>query len=266
MRKPWTLVLPLALLPCAALALGTPVVGSASAEGETPASAGRWMLGLEHGPLRVVSWSDGAGRSTAYHYMTLTVTNKTAYPREWRPNVRAVTQATAHDPTLTAHAMPLVEALDAIRRQERAPGLVTVNETAGTIQPGKAIQCVAIFGRLDPAFHKVNVQIRGLASSVAVYKVEKFPGDRTIIVDAAYYDRNQKLMESLRREIREAGPDARMPAPDVEFQEFLEDRYWDVEYSRAGDEYRAEDSALRFTAEGWKIAAEPRMLRVIGKQ
>lgn len=256
MRKSWFLLLPLVAL----------FAGPARSEEEAGKGAGRWLLGLEHGPLRVVSWTDGAGRSTAYHYMTLKVSNQTAYAREWRPNVRAVTQATANTPTQLVHAMPLVEALDAIRRQERDPKLITVNETAGKIEAGQTYSCVAIFGRLDPLFHKVNVQIRGLASSVVVYKVEKYPGDRTVIVDAAYFDRNQKVMDALRKEVREAGPEARLPAPEVEYQEFLEDRYWDVEYTRQGDEYRPEDSALRFQSEGWRIAAEPRMLRVIGKQ
>lgn len=245
------------ILPLLAACLGA-FAGSARSEEKK----GRWMLDLQHGDLRVAAWPDAAGRTTPYHYITLKVTNNTAYAREWRPVVRAIVNTKPGSPT---YAMPLVEALDTIRRQERDPKLVPVNETAGLIQPGETKSCVAIFGRLDPMYHRVNVQIGGLVNPVVVYKVEKYPGDRVMIGDSAYYDRNQKVLEALRKEAKEASAD-RLPSAEVEYQEFLEDRQWDIEYTRVGDEFRAEDSMIRFQSKGWKIIGNPTLLRVIGKQ
>lgn len=247
----------LVLLPLLALlgALAGPV------RSEEP-KKGRWVLDLEHGNLRVVNWADASGATRPYHYITLKVTNNTAYAREWRPVVRAIVNT---KPTAPTYAMPLVEALEAIRRQERDAKLVPVSETAGLIQPGETKSCVAIFGRLDPMYHRINIQIGGLVNPVVVYQVEKYPGDRLMIADPAYYDRNQKVLEALRKEAKEANSD-RLPAPEVEYQEFLENRQWDIEYSRRGDEFRAEDSMIRFESKGWKVLGDPQYLRTIGKQ
>jgi hypothetical protein len=132
----------------------------------------------------------------------------------------------------------------------------------GSIDPGQTIACVAIFGRLCPMYDRVNVQVHGLASSVAVFKVEKYPGDRVVIVDAAYYDRNQQVLAELRKEAKEAGSD-KLPTPEQLVQEILERRYWNIEYSRRGDEYNAEDSPIRFESEGWRLDGEPKVLRTI---
>jgi hypothetical protein len=244
-----------------ALALTCALAGHASGADEAveKAGSGRWILDLKHGPLNTVDWTDSAGATTAYHYMTLTVTNNTAFAREWRPMVRAIVDT---KPDAPYYALPLVEALDAVRKQEKDAKLPMLSETMGKIEPGQTISCVALFGRLCPMYDRVHVQIHGLVSSVAVFKVEKYPGDRNVIVDAAYYDRNQKILAALRQEAREANSD-RLPTPETEVQELLERRYWDIEYTRRGDEYQAEDSMIRFEREGWKLDGEPKMLRVI---
>src|SRR5262245_42535553 len=51
----------------------------ASKEGGSKEGAGRWTLHLEHGPLNTARWTDGSGKTVAYHYMTLKATNKTAF-------------------------------------------------------------------------------------------------------------------------------------------------------------------------------------------
>lgn len=247
------LVSPVALVVCCAFG-GVP----AGAEDVKP-SAGRWILDLKHGPLNTVAVTDSAGTTTAYHYMTLKVTNNTAFARDWRPMVRAIVDTKPNEPY---YALPMTEALDAVRRQERDAKLPMLSETIGKIEPGVTIQCVAIFGRLCPMYDRVNVQIHGLASSVAVFKVEKYPGDRVIIVDAAYYDRNQKVLAEMRKEAKEAGSD-KLPTAEPLVQEILERRYWDIEYTRRGDEYNAEDSPIEFKSEGWKLDGEPKVLRTI---
>jgi hypothetical protein len=244
---------PVALVACCALS------GLQAGAEDAKATAGRWVLDLKHGPLNTVSVTDATGTSAAYHYMTLKVTNNTAFAREWRPMVRAIVDT---KPAQPYYALPLTEALDAIRRQERDAKLPMLSETIGKIEPGATIQCVAIFGRLCPMYDRVNVQIHGLASSVAVFKVEKYPGDRNIIVDAAYHDRNQKILAELRKEAKEAGSD-KLPTPEALVQEILERRYWDIEYTRRGDEYGAEDSPIIFKSEGWKLDGEPKVLRTI---
>jgi hypothetical protein len=221
--------------------------------------AGRWTLDLQHGPLNTVHWIDGSGKSVAYHYMTLKATNKTAFARDWRPKVRAVVDT---KPTAPYYALPYAEALDAVRKQERSPTLVMLHETGTKIEPGETKTAVAIFGRLDPAYDRVHVELRGMVNPVAVYKVEKYSGERKIYVDAAYYDRNQLVLESLRKEAKEA-TDGRLPSPEIEYQEVMEDRVFDIEYARRGDEYQAEDSMIRFVREGWRVEGEPKFLRTI---
>jgi hypothetical protein len=242
-----------------ALVLAGALAGGTSSADEAKPGAGRWILDLKHGPLNTVAWADARGTTTAYHYMTLKVTNNTAFAREWRPMVRAIVDT---KPDAPYYALPLVEALDAVRKQEKDAALPLLSETIGKIEPGQTISCVAIFGRLDPMYDRVHVQVHGLVSSVAVFKVEKYPGDRTIIVDAAYYDRNQQVLEALRKEAREAGSD-RLPTPESEVQELLERRFWDIQYLRRGDEFQAEDSMIHFVREGWRLDGEPKLLRVI---
>lgn len=230
------------------------------ARSEEPAkTAGRWTLDLQHGRLNTVDWTDGAGRTTAFHYMTLKVTNKSAFARNWNPKVRCVVDT---KPTAPYYALPYPQAVDAIRKQERDPALVMLHETGTKIEPNETKSCVAIFGRLDAMYDRVHVELRGLVNPVAVYKVEKYPNNRTIYVDSAYYDRNQAVLESLRKEAKEANSD-KLPTPDVEYQEVMEDRVFDIEYARRGDEYQAEDSLIRFVKEGWRVEGDPKFLRQI---
>lgn len=245
------------LFAATAIVISSALGGLSADEGKT--SAGRWVLDLKHGPLDTVEVPGARSTVTAYHYMTLKVTNNTAFTREWRPMVRAIVDT---KPDAPYYALPLTESLDAIRRQERNQSLPMLSETMGKIDPGQTIECVAIFGRLDPMYDRVNVQVHGLSSSVAVFKVEKYPGERVIVVDAAYHDRNQKVLEALRKEAREAGSD-KLPAAETEVQEILERRFWDIAYTRRGDEHQAEDSPIVFVNEGWKLDGEPKVLRVI---
>jgi hypothetical protein len=238
------------------------LAGSPAAEAEGETKAGRWVLDFKHGPLNTVAWTDAAGKSTAYHYMTMKITNSTAFAREWRPMVRAIVDTKPDQPY---YALPLTESLDAIRKQEKNAKLVMLNETIGRIEPGETKACVAIFGALCPMYDRVHVQVHGLVDSVAVFKVEKYGGDRMVVVDSAYYDRNQKILAALRQEAKESGSE-RLPSPEVEVHEMLERRYWDMEYVRRGDEFHAEDSMIHFVREGWKLDGDPKTLRVISKQ
>jgi hypothetical protein len=257
----------LAFLPllAAACLAGPAALGPAALRAEEPEKAaskegaGRWTLHLEHGPLNTVRWTDGSGKTVAYHYMTLKATNKTAFARDWRPEVRAVVDT---KPNAPSYALPYPEALDAIRKQERNPTLPMLSETGTKIEPGETKSAVAIFGRLDPAYDRVHVELRGFVNPVAVYKVEKYSNNRVIYVDAAYYDRNQLVRESLRKEAKETA-DGRLPSPEVEYQAVMEDRVFDIEYMRQGDEYQAEDSTIRFVKEGWRVEGDPKFLRTI---
>ena len=262
MRMTRLAFLPRAFFPLIAAAF---LAGPAATRAEEPekaaskAGAGRWTLHLEHGPLNTVRWTDGSGKTIAYHYMTLKATNKTAFARDWRPKVRAVLDT---KPTAPSYAQPHPEALDAIRKQEKNPALPMLSETGTKIEAGETKSAVAIFGRLDPAYDRVHVELRGFVNPVAVYKVEKYTNNRIIYVDAAYYDRNQLVLESLRKEAKETA-DGRLPSPEVEYQEVMEDRVFDIEYKRQGDEYQAEDSTIRFVKEGWRVEGDPKYLRTI---
>jgi len=244
--------------------------GGSPAQAEEGAAKGRtrWILEMSHGPLRTVEVKDAAGGATSYHYMTITVTNSTGLARKWNPLVKAVT-----DVDKTYLAAGDAAALERIRKQERNTSLVSINATAGRIQDGETLQTVAIMGPLDALYDRVHVEIYGLVDPIAIYKIEQYGekspkdargddvviGPRSVIVDSAYYDRNQAIVAELRKE---AGNEL-LPRPAVEYTEVAEVRYWDAVYERLGDEFHCEDDVITFIREGWRVKGLPKGLRVI---
>lgn len=256
-----------AVLALAALAL-TLAWATASAD-EAPPTRERWILEMDHGPLRTTVVRDAAGAQTAYHYMTIKVKNGTPFARHWHPVVKAIT-----DTKKSYLAGGYAQALSAIRLAERNPNLLSINATAGKLAAGKTIETVAIFGPLDPLYDRINVQIYGLVDPIAIYKIEQYGdqsgednvvlGAQSVIVDSAYWDRNQKILSALKKAATESGSD--MPQPKVEYQEVAEQRYWSMDYERLGDEFNAEDDIIRFKAQGWKVKGDPKGLRVISTE
>jgi hypothetical protein len=252
MKKPL-----LALVPCLALAValtGLLPAGPVAAD-EIPAGA-RWTLGLEHGPLRIVSVRESGNRVTTYHYMRIKVTNPTTLPRPWNPLVEAVT-----DTKQVRLAVGYSHALEAIRNQERAPGLVCIESTTGKIEPEKSVETVAIFGRLDPHFDRVEVRIHGLVNPITTYKFEKYGDAGEVIVDAAYAKPNAEVIARARAAAAEGG--GSLPAPTVEYREVKETRVFEIVYSRPGDEFNRDADRIRQVSEGWKVLGELTVLRLV---
>lgn len=232
--------------------------GAQADEGREPRK--RWILKLQHGPLRTAVVRDASGASTAYHYMTIKVSNETAFARKWHPLVRAIT-----DTKKTYLAGGWAEALGTIRKLEKNEGLVSIGGTAGQIKAGATIDTVAIFGPLDSLYDTIRLEIFGLVDPIAIYKIEKY-GDETVIVDAAYWDRNQEILARVRAAAREAGSEG-VPAPSkVEYVQVAESRFWEMTYQRLGDEFHAEDDLITFKKEGWKVVGDPTILRVISTE
>lgn len=230
----------------------------------------RWMFSMSHGPLRTVV-VHAADRSTqAYHYMTLTVSNDTGFARKWTPMVKAMT-----DTGKTYIAGGHAEALESIRKRERNERLEALNATGGQLAQGQTVETVAILGPLDALYDRVTVEIYGLVDPIATYKIEQFGekspagargesvviGARTVIVDSAYYERNQRILAELRKEAADTG--GLLPSPSVEYTEVAELRCWEMVYERLGDEFHAEDDIITFVSEGWRVKGEPKGLRVI---
>lgn len=251
----------------AALAIPT-----AAAEKE---SRKRWMLDFSHGPLRTVTVRAPDGTSKTHHYMTIKVTNGTEHARQWHPLVKAIT-----DTGRTYLAGGNSDALTEIRRAEKNKNLVTIGSTAGRMAAGASVETAAIFGAVDPLYDKITVQIFGLADPTATYKVEQY-GDKSdddnvvlgkdsVIVDSAYWDHNQAILKRLKKAAKESGGEIAKPV--VEYQEVSEDRYWNMEYQRLGDEFRAEDDIITFHGEGWRVSGDvgsdkgPKGLRVISRE
>jgi len=262
-------------LPLLAAALcATLIVSSlAPAGAEDVETRKRWTLDMSHGPLRTVSLKDAAGRPTTYHYMTIKVKNGTDFARQWHPRVEANT-----DTKKSYAAGGYGNALAAIRKAEGDKGLVEIGSTAGRIKPGASVNGVAIFGPLDALYDRINVQIYGLVDPVAIYKVEQY-GDKSpagakedqvvlgkdsLIVDSVYWDRNQKILKRLKKAAADSG--GAVPQPHVEYMEVAENRYWSMDFERLGDEFFAEDDIIRPKGEGWRIAGQPRGLRVISTE
>lgn len=247
------------LLRRTALVLGLALVawlaGPASAAEKE--SRQRWMLDFSHGPLRTVTVRSANGDSATYHYMTISVANKTKHARQWHPLVKALT-----DTKGVYLAGGYTDALGNIRRAEKNKNLVTIGSTAGRLKAGASHDTVAIFGPVDPLYDKITIQIYGLVDPTATYKVEQY-GDKStddsvvlgkdsVVVDSAYWDHNQTILKRLKKAAKESGGEIAKPV--VEYQEVSESRFWNMEYQRLGDEYRAEDDIITFHGEGWKVA------------
>ena len=235
----------------------------------------RWMLDFSHGPLRTVTVRAPDGTSKTHHYMTIKVKNSTKHARQWHPLVKAIT-----DTGKTYLAGGNADALEGIRKAEKNKSLVSIGTTAGRLAAGAGHDTVAIFGAVDPLYDKITVKVFGLVDPTATYKVEQY-GDKSdgdnvvlgkdsVVVDSAYWDHNQAILKRLKKAAKESGGEIAKPA--VEYQEVSENRYWNMEYQRLGDEFRAEDDIITFHGEGWKVAGSvggeggPKGLRVISRE
>ncbi len=236
--------------------------------------AGRWMLDMEHGPLRTVVLERAGSRPAAYHYMTIKVTNDTGFARPWHPMVKAITDT--KDPKTNADRVYIAggfpEAMKAIRSAEGNSKLVALGTTAGKIANGTTIEGVAVFGPLDALYDHIRVEIHGLVEGTTTYKVSNYGEDKEpgaddywserVIVDSAYWDHNQAVLKRLRKAAQDAGSDD-LPQPKTAYHVVSERRFFEMRYERLGDEFRAEDDLITFKEEGWKVDGTPRQLRIV---
>ena len=250
--------------------------GAVQAADDAPASD-RWMLGMDHGPLRIVKHRTVDRRTVAYHYMTVTVNNPTSLPRDWYPLVKALT-----DTGRVYVAVGWDEALDAIRAQEDNDKLVPTMKTNGKIKPGQTLETVAIFGPLDPLYDNVKVQVIGLADPIAIYKVERYDVEIEVpsvvytevdpeslevntlttavtIQDVAYTARNEVVHAAM----EEAVGEGEVPKPEVQYWEVRERRAYQMVYDRPGDEFRPDDDMIAPKNEGWVAVGDVRLERQI---
>lgn len=262
-----------------AVLLALLAVGTAwGEEGEgTPRAGTRWLLELEHGPLKIVPVHTGCSQPVTYHYMTLKVTNRGKLPRDWFPLVKALT-----DTNKTYVAMGFDEALEAVRAQEGNENLQPIGLTKGKIEAGETLDTVAIFGPLDPLYDRVRVQLLGLSDPIGIYKLEKYPvpvdlpdavayfqadpeggyekiTEGVLIQDVAYLQRNAIVTKAMQKEIGEG----KLPDPTSEYWEVKERRVYEMIYTRPGDEFRPDDDLISFEGEHWIIVGDVRALRQI---
>lgn len=252
--------------------------GFQAAAEEESTGAKRWVLDMEHGPLKVVLLDRGDGRTEAYHYITVKVTNNTGFARPWYPLVKAITDTKDKNGQDSVYvAMGYDDALAAIRTQEGDGSLKSLGDTKKKIGDGETINGVAIFGPLDPLYDTIKLQIHGLADPVATYKIENYDGsslDRGaaitedkdwIIGDSAYWERNQRIFKRLRAQAAADGSST-LPTPNLTYVVITERRYWGMTYERLGDEFRPEDDLIRFKGEGWMVVGNPKKLRGVNEK
>jgi hypothetical protein len=241
-----------------ALAAALPAARGDETAADASKGGGRWTLKLEHGPLKIVPITGRGGMRQTYHYMTLKVTNPTSHARPWNPLVEAVT-----DTKKTTLAVGYLSALEAVRAAEKDPTLQAVETTTGKIEPGETKNLVAILGRLDPNYDRVEIRIHGLVNPITSYKVEIYGEGQEVIVDAAYWTRNQELLGKLKAAAKESG--GSLPQPQVEYREIRESRVWAMTYERTGDEFGRDADPIRLVREDWKVLGDPQTLRVIDR-
>ena len=237
----------------------------------------RWLLTMEHGPLKIVPVQLGAGQPVAYHYMTLKVTNPGTLPRDWFPLAKALT-----DTNKTYVAMGFDEALEAVRAKEGNDKLEPIGATKGKIAAGETLDTVAIFGPLDPLYDRVRVQLLGLSDPIGIYKLDKYAvaielpdevayfeadgeggyskvTEGVLIQDVAYLERNALIKKAMRKEMGEG----KFPDPTSEYWEVKERRVFEMIYTRPGDEFRPDDDLISFESEHWIVVGDVRALRQI---
>lgn len=253
------------ILPALAMSALVAVASSAGAEDAASQAGRRWTLTFSHGPLKIVTVADANGRDTSYHYMTMKVENKTAFPRSWNPHIVGTTD-TPHAPYM---AGGWTLAVDKVRQKEGDPTLVCVEESqygpdkkAKKIAVGEVLNVVAIFGPLDPLYDKFTISVQGLVNPLTIVKVLKYGDGQQIVLESAYAARNAKVKEALKKAAAASG--SAIPAPTEEYQEVTERRAFVMEYERLGDEFHANDNPIDFVREQWEILGEPKLERVIG--
>jgi hypothetical protein len=238
-----------------------PAPAPVPAPAPAPAPAGvpnakRWALDFSHGPVRRVEVDAGAGRISTMLYMTMTVENKTPFPRAWRPFVTG--WADSRQAPYVAGGY--VNALPGIRAIEGNDALQLIDTTGwkkgeeGQIAKDEKKQVVAVFGTIDPHWAMFRIQVEGLVDPITTLKVRKF-GDKIVYDETAYAERNAKTMEEIQAAARASGAD--VPQPVAEYQEVRERRVRAIYYSRQGDEFRPEDDPIRFVKEQWEVLGDP---------
>jgi len=245
-------------LAVAAFAVGVPAPVRAE-DAPAPSTAKRWTLDFSHGPLRRVLVDDGSGRENTYLYMTMKLGNRTGLPRPWRGLVQAKVD-TRTEPYV-AGGFPL--ALENVRRQERNKDLIALEDTTsrsgdeGKIPDGATYDLVAIFGPVDAGWAHFRIDVFGLVNPIALLKVLKY-GDKQVVQEAAYRERNEKVLAELAATAKASGSD--VPKPTSEYQDVLERRSYVMEFSRKGDEFRPDDDPIEFIRERWEVLGDPKVL------
>jgi hypothetical protein len=201
-----------------------------------------------------------------YHYVLLTVENKTETSRPWKPHVRAVV-----DGTKTHVACGCSGAVEQVRRRERDSSLLSVEASAGPLAPGQSKRIAAVFGPIDSGWNRLTLLVGGLVNPLVVHRVQKYGDaklkvgdvelDPVVIADAAYEQRNTAVLDAVRKAAKESGGE--VPAPTVEYREFMENRAYAVDWQREGDEFRPELDTIDFVREGWKVIGEPVVFRTV---
>ena len=220
----------------------------------------RWIVDMEHGPLKTVAVRDGSATKYA-HYMTFKVTNNTGQPRLWVPQVVAKT-----DTGKTYYSGGNQWALAAIRKAENNEKLEPMELTSDAknrLGNGVSKEAVAIFGVVDPLYDRITIEFYGLVDPVAIFRFDIY-GDDVIIKDAVYFDRNQKILKRLKAAAADSGGE--IGKPTIEYREVREDRYYEMIYERLGDEFNAQDDKIDFVKEAWRARGELKVLRVFGKK
>jgi hypothetical protein len=256
--RPLALAL-LAALPFSAVAAAD---DAPPAPGASKEAAKRWTFDFSHGPLKRVQADDGTGRVRSLLYMTMKVENKTGLPRDWRPLVTAKVDSREAPYVAGGYG----NALDKIRGLEGQADLQCVEYTGwkkgddGKLANGQALSLVAIFGPVDIHWNTCRVEVHGLLNPITTLKIQKY-GDKEIVVEAAYAERNAKVMEEIKAAARASGSE--VPAPVAEYRQVREKRAYVMNYRRQGDEYSPDDDPIEPRGERWEVIGDPVTLPLV---
>ena len=125
----------------------------------------RWQLGFRHATPTWIKVQDAGESSTVRWYMTYTVENRTGEAR--KPVIRAEIRT---DTGKTFGDTGDPRTIAAFKKAANLDEVATFLDLRKGIEDGKAVKCIATFGRVDDYATKLELRVYGLEDPVTMVK------------------------------------------------------------------------------------------------
>ncbi len=132
------------------------------------AAAPGFRLSIKQGGLKRITVKDSLGKSVANYYMKYTVTNPTGDEAPFNVNFRVMTDTKKKGRDIGSSKVD--KALEARTGKK----MLSRSERPKTIGAGESVECVAIFGPLDPHADEIWIDVTGLRDTIVTKSGKDF--------------------------------------------------------------------------------------------